>query len=676
MLIGASLASQYAVNAQPATPTPTPEPDTMVGGYRATGSTEFGFRWRSVDGNLNKYQSDLNYKQGFRFFDGNILFESDSGKGKYFDSLLFTNSGWGADPTGFTRVNMEKTGSYRFNADVRRVKYFNNLQNHALNEHNSNTTHTFGDFDFVYHPQDERFRVKAGASFSGNNGPGTTTTRAYSDEFRVDTLTRTKTQDWRFGIEGKLGGFDYGLTQGFRIFDDHSSYSSTAPNPGNNPANTSALATFFRSFPTEGHAYFTQGFLHRTFEQKLDFTARLIYSSTNSRMTLDEQITGRDNANNVVILDQFIITSDAKRPQTRGDFALTYTVTDKFRLSNTFSFDLFAVNGGERFYEALFRRNNAGNPLATVITSSVGYRVNDYQRFVNTFEGDYQVNSSFGFHLGYRFTHRDVEITGFDQTLTSPPSGTNPLIIAEERSNGTHTFIAGLKAKPTKNWVIFADIEHGEADNVFTRVENYQFTNFRVRSRLTVDKFTFNISAITKDNQNPSNTITVPSPIDFTTNVKSRYYSGSVDWTPIQELSISGGYTYRHLTSYTPIILPVSGQQLLGFSQFFSRDHYGFIDVSANPIPRLTLYGSYRLSRDKGQGDRVSTVIQNIIGSYPMRFATPEFRAAIRVTDHIDWSVGYQYYGYDDIQTPTQNYNAHLPYTSIRIFWGRNAAAR
>ena len=113
-----------------------------------------------------------------------------------------------------------------------------------------------------------------------------------------------------------------------------------------------------------------------------------------------------------------------------------------------------------------------------------------------------------------------------------------------------------------------------------------------------------------------------------------------------------------------------------GFSQFFSRDHYGFIDVSANPIPRLTLYGSYRLSRDKGQGDRFSTVIQNIIGSYPMRFATPEFRAAIRLTKHIDWSIGYQYYGYDDIQTPTQNYKAHLPYTSLRIFWGRNAGAR
>src|SRR5687768_9174908 len=71
--------------AQPAT---QPTPEEYYNGYKVTAVTEFGWRFRSLDGNENKYRSDLNYKSGFRSFDSNILFESDTGKGKYFDSLL------------------------------------------------------------------------------------------------------------------------------------------------------------------------------------------------------------------------------------------------------------------------------------------------------------------------------------------------------------------------------------------------------------------------------------------------------------------------------------------------------------------------------------------------------------------------------------------------------------
>lgn len=264
-LAGASLA-------QSPTPTPTPASEVMLGGYRVTSSTEIGWRWRSVDGNVNKYRSDLNYKQGFRTFDTNLLLEKESGSGNWFDSLLVSNSGWGSDPSGYTRVNIEKVGAYKANFNVRRIKYFNNLLNHALNEHNQDTVHNLGDFDLTLRPQDERLRIKIGGSYGGNSGSGSYTTRAYSDEFPVAAFIRTRTVDWHVGVEGKaFGGFDYGLTQGFRIFKDFTSYRADGPNPGNNTTNTAALATFFRAFPTEGHAYFTQGYLHRTFDKKLDF---------------------------------------------------------------------------------------------------------------------------------------------------------------------------------------------------------------------------------------------------------------------------------------------------------------------------------------------------------------------------------------------------------------------
>ena len=87
-----------SASGQSPSPSPSGSDQDLMGGYKVTAVVEFGWRWRSLDGNVNKYRSDLNYKPGFRSFDSNILLQSDTGKGKYFDSLLISNSGWGADP--------------------------------------------------------------------------------------------------------------------------------------------------------------------------------------------------------------------------------------------------------------------------------------------------------------------------------------------------------------------------------------------------------------------------------------------------------------------------------------------------------------------------------------------------------------------------------------------------
>ena len=665
----------FAATAFGQTPTPKPaeDEDLIVGGYKVTTTTEFGYRYRRLYGSENKFNSDLNYKKGFRLFDSNILFEADSGKGKYFDSLLISNTGWGADPSGFTRVNVEKTGIYKFNSTVRRVKYFNNLSNFALQQHTFNTRHSLGDFDFTLLPQNEKIRFNFGASFSNVSGPGVSNARAYRDDFPVTADYENKSNDFRAGVEGKLLGFNLGLTQGFRFFKDRSQYFLTAPNVGNNPADTTVYNTFSRTFPTDGNAYYTHFNAHRTFAKKLDFTGQFIYTSTDSKMGMLELISGRDNSNNFVDRDRFEINADAKRIQTRGDTGLTYMVNNNFRISNTFSVDRFTVNGGEKLEEWLDRRNAAGNPLASTFTRSAAYRVNDYRRFVNTIEGDYQFNNRVSAHIGYRYTNRKVDVMGYDITLTSAPSSTNPRNILEDEKNSTNTLIAGMKIKPVKNWVIFWDVEKGSADNVFSRLENYKFTNFRIRSKVTVDKFSFNFSAVAKDNNNPSQT---PTALNFGTDIKNYFYSGSVEWAPMDKVQISSGYTYHHLTADTPIIVPVDGVSRLGFSQFYMRDHYGYLDVSAKPLKRLSLYGSLKINRDKGQSNRFSTLPEIIYGGYPMNMLSPEFRAAIRLTRNVDWNIGYQYYNYQDSQTSSQNYRAHLPYTSLKIYFGGGAADR
>src|SRR5476651_1788993 len=86
LMTGAIAVNAQATKATPdpaPSPTPTPMPDVIFDGYRVSGSSEIGFRWRSVSGNSDTYNSNLNYGQGFRTFDGSILLESVKGKGKY-----------------------------------------------------------------------------------------------------------------------------------------------------------------------------------------------------------------------------------------------------------------------------------------------------------------------------------------------------------------------------------------------------------------------------------------------------------------------------------------------------------------------------------------------------------------------------------------------------------------
>ena len=101
---------------------------------------------------------------------------------------------------------------------------------------------------------------------------------------------------------------------------------------------------------------------------------------------------------------------------------------------------------------------------------------------MDTFEGDYQFSNRFAIHLGYRFTHRTTANLGFDRscTFTTGTCNSTTTLINEGETNSTHAFIAGGKVRPIRNWVAFWDIERGQADNVFTRLENYHYTNFRI----------------------------------------------------------------------------------------------------------------------------------------------------------------------------------------------------
>ncbi len=673
-----------------------------LGGYKVTSSIELGVRGLSVDGENNKYRSDFNYRPGFRVFDSSFLMEAVDGKGKAFDSLQITSSGWSSDPTGFLRLNMEKNGMYRFDANVRRVNSVNQVSNYVLGYNRADTTRNFGDFDLTLLPQNENFRVRLGASYNKYQGDLGFTVRT-RDVFPITEKINSKTVDLRAGIDTKVLGFNLSFTGGIRQFSDRSKFVVESRNPGFAgtfvPADVNFINKLERASPNTGDTKYGTFSMNRTFAKKLDLTGRFIYSVTDRGFNIFENFSGegpisRTNPTLIFIdADIFEINGRVKRPQARGDLGVTYAITERFRISNTFTFDQFNSSGDSDYAERVVSRlQSTGVARPDTFSRTFYYRFNGLKRFTNTLEADYQVNSRFGFNIGYRYTHRTVNEGLANRPIT--PSGT-ATGSGEEEENTTNTILFGTKIKPTKDWSIFADAEHGEADNAFTRLANYNFTNFRARSNWNYKQFTFSVSGIVRNNENPSFTSAiglVPAG-ELIANVRSRMFSAYADWTPDPKWSLSSGYTYHYLNSRTNIVVPLAALTP-GFSEFYVRDNYVFIDVTARPIDRLSFYGSYRFNDDRGQGNRVSTVPENIISSYPFRLQMPEFRVAIKLTKNIDWNIGYQYHSYSERLDvgyfslnayspasggvpfpgtsflPNQNYRAHLPYTSLRIYFG------
>jgi hypothetical protein len=727
LAVGLLLLVCLVAMAQQPSPSPTPKkPDDAAAGtpveagenagqYSVITTIEFGYRGLQVVGDLNKYQSDLNYRAGPRLFDSSFLMRSREGNGGLFDTLLFTTTGWGGDPSGTMRFSVEKPKWYRFDGTYRKFKYFRFLNSFAnpnwvfspsnfsvppkpvTGEHGYNTEIKLGDFDLTFLPKNRIIRFNVGYSPERYNGPAFTNYHIGGNDFNYPLNLRSQANDFRFGADGQLGPIDYSILQGFRRFRDDT-FNNLGNTPGINldPAK-GQLTSFNHNEPSRGSVDFTRFSAHTLVAKRLDITGRIVYSSSDTTFTFLENYTGTNwnprvsgwppgplpATPNTLNLGQYNITGDTSRPNTLGDIGVTYLATDKLRISNTFRVEDFKIYGNAVMADFFSITRPSG---ATTVTDTISFSNLDahtttkYRKYQDIVEGDYQFNAHYGVHFGYRYGRRRVEesFEGFNlgSNGSIPPPARSSSFTSDE--NHTHAFFGGFKARPANNLTIYGDAEHGTADNVFTRIGNYNYTNIRAKGRYAPTKsFAFNVSVITRDNANPSEIAGV-SLADFGVSVKSRIFTSAIDWTPNSRVSFNTGYNYNWINSNAVVNYFFNNiNHPVGHALYYVRNNFFFIDATAQLTPRVTLFTSYRINQDNGQGGRVADPIGTpgfLVSSYPFSYQSPEGRLAIKINRRLDWNVGYQYYNYNEsvlVGSRPQNYHAHLPYTSLRIYIGR-----
>ncbi|HEY6118372.1 MAG TPA: hypothetical protein VIV66_00360, partial [Pyrinomonadaceae bacterium] len=670
-----------AVNAQQPNPSPTPGDsktkssanqtgnEDELGDYSVTSSIELGYRGIRVDGDVNKYKSDLNYKAGPRLFDSSFLLKSKDGKsGGPFDTFLVTSTGFGADANGQMRISVENPKWYRFEGSYRRFKYFRFLNNLAnpnwvfspatfsvppnpvTGEHGYNIKQQLGDFDLTILPKNELIRFNVGYSPERYSGPAFTSYHIGGNEFLLLSEMRSRANDFRVGADGKLGPIDFSFLQGFRRFRDDSFIDlGRTFGINRNPA-VASFNSFTRNEPSRGSVNYTRFSAHTFVAKRLDITARIVHSKASSDSVFAENFTGLNfnprvtgwpptppaGTPNVLTLGRYNISADSNRPNTLGDFGLTFLATDHLRISNTFRVEDFKINGFGLFADTFSITRGTRND--TVSFSNLdATNITKYRKYQNTLEGDYQFNPRYSVHFGYRYGSRRIEkfFDGFafnsNGSFTPPATPTSE---EESEVNHTHAFLGGFKARPYNNWTIYVDAEHGTADNVFTRIGNYNYTNVRAKTRYAPNKkVTFNLALIARNNGNPSEIAGV-SLEDFGLTMKSRVFTSSVDWSATPKLSFSVGYNYNWVNSNAVVDYFFNSiRHPFGHSLYFLRNSFFYIDTVAQVTRRATLYMSYRINRDSGQGTRLSDPTGNpgfLVTSYPMSYQTPEGRLAIR----------------------------------------------
>jgi hypothetical protein len=430
-------------------------------------------------------------------------------------------------------------------------------------------------------------------------------------------------------------------------------------------------------------------------------TARYTYSKFRARYGLVETDAGRTAgsganplATALTYATVIVSPGESIRPAHLGEIGVTWLVTDKLRISETFRYNRFRNEGDQVYNEttAAFRANGAAflNPNPATFIVPVSETLN-YRRLYNQIEADYQFGPRFAAHVGHRYTNRRIVELSLGRLLPVPVVAAPTQTSEETFLLHSNNFFGGFKARPVKAWAVFFDAARGEANDLFTRVDNRRTTNFRVRNRITPRPgLGLNVSFITRDNDNPGETVidkTLVGPQaarQFDVRIEDRNFSSSVDWTlPGGRYSLSTGYTHLHGTTdaaiaFFPLPAGCTGTTAVplppcaaGRSRFYLRDNFFFFNTSAYINRRLSAYASYRISKDTGQGDRVTDLPNRLfVTSLPLNFQSPEVRLIFKVNRHVDWNVGYQYYDYKERFSNAQNYRAHLPYTSQRVYFG------
>jgi hypothetical protein len=364
------------------------------GDYNIQQSVEAGYRSSSISGNTDTYDTFVNLGPGLRLFDYTLDMRSLDHNGILFDNLNFSNFGYGGDPNDVTRLRLDKNKWYDFRVLFRRDKNFwdYNLLANPLNPststpsvgiatspHSLNLVRRMQDYNLTLLPQ-SRVRLRLGFSHDRDEGPGFFTTDGGTIPQFNETYSFT-TNSYRAGVDFRVLprttiSFDqflsyYKQDNVVRDNPQNSGYQLANGTPvdlgiiwsTNGPVEILPCAAPIATAPNivnpncNGYLSYSQASRPRNFMP----TERLSFQSSYFKNFETSGSLGYSTANNSVpdfneIVNDYVSRSgsrggttggpaDAKRVSVTADWSGVYSVTEKFRILDSFRYDNWRTPG-------------------------------------------------------------------------------------------------------------------------------------------------------------------------------------------------------------------------------------------------------------------------------------------------------------------------------------------
>ncbi|MGH9773647.1 MAG: hypothetical protein ACRD50_01725 [Candidatus Acidiferrales bacterium] len=457
------------------------------GNYNIQQTVDFGGRFTNITGNQDIYGTYVNLGSGVRLYEHTLSMRSLNHNGLLFDNLYLSSFGYGGDPNDMTRLRVYKNKWYDFGATFRRDKNFwdYNLLGNPLNPTNSNpaviitnsvhlmdTVRRMGDYRLTILPQ-SRVRIRFGYYNNVSEGPSLSTIHEGTDATIFQNV-KTTVNGFQFGVDFKVlprTNFSYdqflSYYKGDTSYDDVNLSSFALANgtgvdlgsvfntPANQPCKTplsnastvpptvnpvcNGFLAYSRvgrprtSLPTEQLSFQSNYF------KSVEIAGRLNYSATDSNVNdFLENFVG-NNSHGSTLASTAAGPASSRRVVMTADAAITWKVTEKFRVSDTLRFNYFRIPGlwsfllSNLFQQAPLTGGSSvlgGKPgtfptgcpapfiantcpqhsSSSLADISQGADINflGQDAKYNTFQLEYDFTRRFGGRLGYRYADRSI----------------------------------------------------------------------------------------------------------------------------------------------------------------------------------------------------------------------------------------------------------------------------
>jgi hypothetical protein len=610
-----------------------------------TGSTDFGYRWRSdVGGSSDMYRSLVDLGQGPKLT--GLEFTIIDPAKRLFDRLDARGYGWGGDPYNSARVDAKKAGIYDLTFDYRNMAYFNATPSFA----NPSAPAGFNEQSFDIHRRNMSVdlellpgkRIVPYLVFERNSGYGNGITDwvpDQSDDFAVPTLLRDSTNNYRGGLRFEYNRFHVTLEQGGTTFKDDDQASEKGSTPGDATTTllgqTIDLSSLQEAYGIRGDSVYTKAMATANPFPWMDVYSQFVFSEPKTTVHYSDVATG-----NFVLLSSLLFysgqqnlgTGSANQPHTTGSAGVELRPLPWVRIVESWMTDRYH-DAASPFVTQSF---TGTTPIPQVVTALNYGQVVNYNQ--EQLEFIVSPSSKLTLRAGYRFVWGDATV------LAGQLSQTGSLASGQLHRD---VALAGLVYRASQKLSMNLDYERASSDNVYFRTSLNDYNRGRARAQYKLTN-TLSLQARFQvlNNQNPN-----PS-IEY--DMQSRDNAVSVFWNPNggKRISLMGDYdrsTFRSDIAYL-------GNFLTPGTSSYRENAHTATAAATLPLPgyaaaKLVLGGSLFISS----------------GSRTSQFYQPLVKLSVPIQKRLYWNTEWKWYGYGEDTYRYEAFRTNIFMSGFRV---------